>query len=131
MDRKEVERRAVDAVMATEQRLRGKPATEMPPNNPGFDIRSATPNGTPLFIEVKGRISGADTFVVTQNEFRFAANVPESYILAMVDVSPDGPEKDVIRYLRHPYGADLVLPFDAVAATLDWPNYFARGSAPS
>lgn len=131
MDRKEVERRAVDAVMATEQRLRGKPATEMPPNNPGFDIRSATPNGTPLFIEVKGRISGADTFVVTQNELRFAANVPESYILAMVDVSPDGPEKDVIRYLRRPYGADLVLPFDAVAATLDWPNYFARGSAPS
>lgn len=131
VDRKEVERRAVDAVLAMEQQLRGKPATEMPPNNPGYDIRSATPNGTPLFIEVKGRISGADTFVVTQNELRFAANVPDSYILAMVDVSPDGPERDEIRYLRRPYGADLVLPFDAVAATLDWPNYFARGGTPT
>jgi len=131
VDRKEVERRAVDAVLAAEHRLRGKPATEMPPNNPGFDIRSATPNGTPLFIEVKGRVSGADTFMVTQNELRFAANVPESYILAMVDVSPDGPENDVVRYLQQPYGADLVLPFDAVAATLDWPNYFARGGVPT
>ena len=131
VDRKEVERRAVDAVLAMEEQLRGKPATEMPPNNPGYDIRSATPNGTPLFIEVKGRISGADTFVVTQNELRFAANVPDSYILAMVDVSPDGPERDEIRYLRRPYGADLVLPFDAVSATLDWPNYFARGGTPT
>ncbi len=131
VDRKVVERRAVDATLATEERLRGKPATEMPPNNPGYDIRSSTPNGTPLFIEVKGRIRGADTFVVTQNELRFAANVPDSYILAMVDVSPDGPEHDVIRYLRQPYGADLVLPFDAVAATLDWPNYFARGGTPT
>lgn len=131
MDRKEVERRAVDAVMAAEHQLRGRSAEEMPPNNPGFDIRSSTPNGTPLFIEVKGRISGADTFVVTQNELRFAANVPDSYILAMVDVSPNGAEHDEIRYLRQPYGADLVLPFDAVAATLNWPNYFARGGTPS
>ena len=131
VERKEVERRAVDAVLAAEERLRGKPATEMPPNNPGYDIRSATPNDSPLFIEVKGRISGADTFVVTQNELRFAANVPESYILAMVAVSPLGPDHDEVRYLRHPYGADLVLPFAAVAATLDWSNYFARGGSPA
>ncbi len=129
VDRKEVERRAVDAVLAAEQRL-GRNPEEMPPNNPGYDIRSHTPNGTPLFIEVKGRIAGADTFVVTQNELRFAANVPDAYILTMVEVSPDGAQNDRLRYLRRPFGLDLVLPFDAVAATLNWPNYFARGGDP-
>lgn len=130
LDPKEVEMRAVRAVMAFELELGRKP-TEMPPNNPGFDIKSLTANGSPLFVEVKGRSIGADTFVVTQNELRFAANVPESYVLAMVEVSTNGPEHDVVRYLRQPYGLELVLPFDAVAATLNWPNYFARGGNPS
>jgi hypothetical protein len=130
LDPKEVEMRAVRAVMAFELELGRKP-TEMPPNNPGFDIKSLTANGSPLFVEVKGRSVGADTFVVTQNELRFAANVPESYVLAMVEVSTNGPEHDAVRYLRQPYGLELVLPFDAVAATLNWPNYFARGGNPS
>ncbi len=130
LDPKIVERRAVDAVMAAEERL-GRNATEMPPNNPGFDIKSITANGSPLYVEVKGRVEGADTFVVTQNELRFAANVPDSYVLAMVEVSFEGPENDIVRYLRKPYGIELVLPFDAVAATLNWPNYFARGGEPS
>jgi len=33
-----------------------------------------------LFVEVKGRVEGADAFVVTQNELRFAANVPAAYV---------------------------------------------------
>lgn len=127
---REVERRAVDAVLAAEERI-GRDAEEMPPNNPGFDIRSRGADDGPLFIEVKGRIAGADTFVVTQNELRFAANVPEAYVLAMVEVSPDGPEHDLVRYVSRPYGRELVLPFDAVAATLEWPSYWARGGDPS
>ena len=65
----------------------------MPHNHPGYDIRSTTTeSGETLFLEVKGRIEGADTFVVTQNELRFAANVPDAYVLALVEVSPHGPE---------------------------------------
>lgn len=42
----EVERRAVDAVLATEWRL-GRPPVELPRNNKGFDICSFTPDGHP------------------------------------------------------------------------------------
>lgn len=129
VDRKEVERRAMSAVLATEQRL-GRNPEGMPPNNPGYDIRSHTTGGAPLFIKIKGRVAGADTFVVTQNELRFATNIPGAYILAMVEVSPSGAQHDRLRYLRRPFGLDLVLPFDAVAATLDWSNYFAQGGDP-
>ena len=45
----------------------------MPHNNPGYNIRSTGPNGEVTFVEVKGRTAGADSFVVTQNELRFAA----------------------------------------------------------
>ena len=112
-----VERRAVDAVLAVEERL-GRRTEEMPHNHPGYDIRSTSRDGTVTFIEVKGRISGADSFIVTQNELRFAANVPDSYLLALVDVSPDGPVHDQVRYLRRPYGADVRLPLDTTAASL-------------
>ena len=57
--------RAVAAVLAAERRL-GRSAQEMPHNNKGYDILS-TPapaedgsRGPSIFIEVKGRIAGAD-----------------------------------------------------------------------
>ncbi len=125
-----VERRAVDAVLAVEERL-DHSTKEMPHNHPGYDIRSTDRDGTVTFIEVKGRISGADSFVVTQNELRFASNVPDSYLLALVDVSPDGPAHDQVRYLRRPYGSDVRLPFDATATTLNWQAYWRRSDEPS
>ena len=125
-----VERRAVDAVLATEHRL-GRTPYEMPHNHPGYDIRSVHAGGELTFIEVKGRIAGADSFVVTQNELRFAANVPDSYLLALVEVSPDGPAHDTVRYLRQPYGPDLRLPFDTTATTLGWNAYWHRAESPT
>ena len=103
----------------------------MPHNHPGYDIRAASRDGTVTFIEVKGRISGADSFIVTQNELRFAANVPDSYLLALVEVSPEGRALDQVRYLRRPYGADVRLPFDTTATTLKWQAYWQRSSDPS
>ena len=41
----------------------------------------------------------------------------------MVEVSPDGPGKDTVRYLRQPYGPDIRLPFDTTATTLGWNAY--------
>lgn len=126
----EVERRAVDAVLAAEARL-GRASQEMPHNNPGYDVRSTGPAADEiLFIEVKGRIEGADSFVVTQNELRFAANVPDAYLLAMVEVSAHGPDRDVVRYLRMPYGDGLRLPFDTTSTTLHWHRYWDRGAKP-
>jgi len=126
-----VERRAVDAVLDTEIRL-GRTPIEQAHNNPGFDIRSTNPgNGNVTFIEVKGRIAGADTFTVTQNELRFAANIPDAYLLALVEVSPDGPDRDVVRYLHRPYGSDVRLPFDTTATTLNWAAYWTRAGDPT
>lgn len=125
-----VERRAVDAVLATERRL-GRIPHEMPHNHPGYDIRSVHGGGELTFIEVKGRVVGADAFVVTQNELRFAANVPDSYVLALVEVSADGPDHDTVRYLNQPYGPDLRLPFDTTATTLGWHAYWHRAQPPT
>jgi hypothetical protein len=124
-----VERRAVDAVLAVEKQL-GHVAKEMPHNHPGYDVRSTTTTGETLFLEVKGRIEGADTFVVTQNELRFAANVPDAYVLALVEVSPDGAELDRVHYLPRPYGPDVRLPFDTTSTTLAWQAYWHRASPP-
>ena len=124
-----VERRAVDAVLAIEARL-GHETEEMPHSHPGYDIRSTLPTGESFFVEVKGRIEGADTFVVTQNELRFAANVPKAYVLALVEVSTDGAEHDRVRYLVRPYGPDVRLPFDTTSTTLSWHAYWQRASSP-
>ncbi|MGA8417279.1 MAG: helicase-related protein [Candidatus Dormiibacterota bacterium] len=124
-----VERRAVDAVLSIERRF-GHEAFEMPHNHPGYDVRSTTAGGATSFLEVKGRIEGADTFVVTQNELRFAANVPDAYVLALVEVSPNGPEHDRVQYLLHPYGPDVRLPFDTTSTTLAWQAYWHRAASP-
>jgi hypothetical protein len=124
-----IERRAVDAVLAVEKQL-GHLAVELPRNHPGYDIRSTTAAGETLFLEVKGRIEGADTFVVTQNELRFAANVPDAYVLTLVEVSAHGAEKDRVQYLSRPYGPDVRLPFDTTSTTLSWHPYWQRADDP-
>ncbi|MFZ1489120.1 MAG: helicase-related protein [Ilumatobacteraceae bacterium] len=125
-----VERRALDAVLSVEHRLNHHWG-EVPHNNLGYDIRSTDRNGTITFIEVKGRIAGANTFNVTQNELRFAANIPDDYLLALVEVSPDGPAHDTVRYLRKPYGSGVNLPFGTTATTLNWSEYWDRAQPPS
>jgi hypothetical protein len=130
LERRVVEQRAVDAVVAAEEAL-GYDVTVMPPNNPGFDLRSEGPGGDLRFVEVKGRIAGAEQFMVTRNEILHALNVPDAWVLALVEVSPGGPAGDRVRYLRRPFGATVHLPFDTTATVLSWPDYWDRGEAPS
>ena len=129
LERKMVEERAVAAVVAAEERLGWQP-TVMPANNPGFDVESHGPNGATRFLEVKGRIAGADTFMVTRNEILHALNVPAAWVLALVEVSPDGVEGDKVHYLRLPFGESVHLPFDTTATMLSWPEYWRRGVEP-
>jgi superfamily II DNA or RNA helicase len=125
-----VEWRAVDAVVAAEEAL-GYDVDVMPPNNPGFDLRSTAPDGTVRFIEVKGRLAGAGTFSVTRNEILHALNIPDAYVLALVEVSPDSPASDVLRYLERPFGDAVSLPFATTSANLDWDEYWQRGASPA
>jgi superfamily II DNA or RNA helicase len=124
-DRKVVEERAVEAVCATE-RVAGWEPTVMPYANPGYDIRSENAAGDVRFVEVKGRRIGADVFMVTRNEILHALNVPDAWVLALVEVHPDGPGHDTVRYLRRPFGETVHLPFDTTATMLSWPDYWNR-----
>jgi hypothetical protein len=68
----------------------------------GYDIESLIPGtGRLRFLEVKGRIAGADTITVTKNEILYSLNKPEDFILAIVEFSPD--ETHRVRYLRRPF----------------------------
>lgn len=93
-----VERAAVDAVLAIERSLGHEPR-EMPRNNPGYDIESDTPQGLD-FIEVKGRITGADDFIVTRQEIVTLLNKGERAVLAIAEVDTDGTAH--VRYVRQP-----------------------------
>ena len=65
--REESARRAVAAIVEAERSL-GRDPEVMPHNNKGYDIRSRTPDGHLVYLEVKGRDPGAETFSVTRNE---------------------------------------------------------------
>lgn len=93
-----IERLAVDAVLRVEEALGHEP-TEMHHSNPGYDIESETPEGLD-FIEVKGRIEGGDTFILTRQEAVTALNKGIHSVLALVRVLPD--DTTAVRYLRRP-----------------------------
>jgi hypothetical protein len=112
--------------MAAERRL-GRQPHEMPPNNKGYDIESRDADGL-WFIEVKGRIVGADTFTVTRSEIGVGANLPDRHILAL-GVVQDGKASEV-RYLRRAFEDVGDLPFDSVSVVLNWKPYFERAEAP-
>jgi superfamily II DNA or RNA helicase len=102
---KEVERLAMESVMACERAL-GFAPRDVSKENRGYDLESRYPAthakaGQLRFIEVKGRVDGADTVTVTKNEILTALNKPDDYILALVFVGANGAEKP--RYLTRPF----------------------------
>lgn len=128
-DTAEVDRRAVAAVMAGERAL-GRQPEEMPHNNPGFDIRSLTQDGHLVFLEVKGRIEGAEDFSVTRNEVLFGKTA-DRYRLALVRVSMQGAEHDEVRYLQEPFKDFDFGDFAADAVRGDWAAMWSRGQPPT
>jgi len=126
---KEVERRAVEAVLAVERLLRRTPA-EMPPNNPGYDIRSIDSEQHLHFIEVKGRIEGAESVTVTRTEILTGLNTHRNYVLALVEVVPDGGER--VRYLRDPFsGKSPRLHFAETSTSFDWRRLWEAAGDPA
>jgi len=96
-----VERVAMAAVMAAELRLGFEPR-DVSADKCGYDIESRNPGnpGALRFIEVKGRVKGAETVTVTKNEILTALNKPEQYILAIVEVDGD---QATPWYIRQPF----------------------------
>ena len=84
-----VEQLAMEAVIKTETDL-GYQTRDVSDQNCGYDIESLNPEtGHLRFLEVKGRIEGADTVTVTKNEILTALNKEDNYILALVQVPTD------------------------------------------
>jgi SNF2 family DNA or RNA helicase len=84
-----VEQAAMLAVMAIERSLGHEPK-DVSHEKCGYDIESFVPStGKLRFIEVKGRVAGAETVTVTKNEILTALNKPDNFILALVQVPVD------------------------------------------
>ena len=70
----------------------------------GYDIESRILSGSAKgrlrFIEVKGRVTGAETVTVTKNEIMAGLNKPDDFILAVVEVDAD---TTTPRYVRRPF----------------------------
>jgi len=96
--RKRIELIAMRAVMETERLLGREPADVSATKGLGYDIESKTPDGTLVFVEVKGRAHVATQVTLTTNEIRKANNVPQQFRLAVVLVRDDRPERVV--YVR-------------------------------
>jgi hypothetical protein len=68
----------------------------------GYDIESRVPGtGKLRFLEVKGRITEADTITVTKNEILYSLNKPDDFILAVIEFLGDGVHR--AHYLRQPF----------------------------
>jgi len=68
----------------------------------GYDVESKVPGtGKLRFIEVKGRVSEADTITVTKNEILYSLNKPEDFILGIVEFLADGNHR--VHYVRQPF----------------------------
>ena len=128
LERSATERAAVDAVMDKEQKL-GRSPEEMPPNNKGYDIESRDSDGSIWFIEVKGRIAGAETFTITRSEVGVGKNKPDRHILALVEV--DGAVTPTVRYVRRAFEDVGELPFKTISVNLQWKAYLERGEVPA
>jgi superfamily II DNA or RNA helicase len=84
--RRESELRAMEAVMKVERALGNQPS-DVSAQKVGYDIASYDPRTQHLrFIEVKGRIDGADTVMLTRQEIITSLHEPQKYILAIVQI---------------------------------------------
>ena len=125
--RREIELAAMEAVMAAERELGNRPE-DVSARKIGYDIASYDPDTRGhRFIEVKGRVDGADTVMITRQEIITSLHEPEKFILAVVEVS--GGLAGEPRYLR---GAldEREPPFDQTAIQFKLKRLLDRAGAP-
>ena len=119
--------RARAAVMAVERRL-GFDPTDREFERLGYDIESRVPGtGKLRFIEVKGRVTGADTITVTKNEILTSLNKPDDFILAIVEFHADDHHR--VRYMRRPFQREP--DFGVTSVNYDFADLIQRAGEPS
>ena len=127
VDTQAVAAKAREIIMAVERGLGFEP-TDREFEKLGYDIESRVPHtGKLRFLEVKGRISGADTIVATRNEILYSLNKPEDFILAIVEFL--GEDQHQVHYLRQPFQREP--DFGATSVNYDFAGLLARAGEPS
>lgn len=115
----------MNAVMDAERRL-GYIPLNVSADKCGYDIESSIPGtGKLRFLEVKGRVKGAETVIVTKNEVLTALNKPEDFILAVVEV--DG-ENTTTHYISKPFQREP--DFDATSIIYNLSKLLNKGVLP-
>lgn len=118
--------RARAAVMEVERALGFEP-TDRENDKLGYDIESRIPGtGRLRFIEVKGRVAGAQTVTVTKNEILYSLNKPDDFILAVVAFHDDGSER--VHYVRRPFQREP--DFGAASVNYDLTEMLSRAEPP-
>ncbi|MEI6452517.1 MAG: helicase-related protein, partial [Actinomycetes bacterium] len=117
--------RARAAVMQAERDL-GFDPTDRELEKLGYDVESRIPGtGRLRFLEVKGRVSGADTVTVTKNEILYSFNKPDDFILAMVEFLDE--ETHRVHYLRRPFErSGLTTDFNGASVNFPFADLLAR-----
>jgi len=114
-DNRVSEELAMNAVMDFEI-AQGRHPRDIHKENRGYDIESRDPEtGHLLFIEVKGRVEGADTVTITRNEMLTALNCPQNFILAVVLINDNRANLPI--YVREPFKEGLA--FSSASLNLD------------
>ena len=119
--------RARAIIMQVERSLGFEP-TDRETEKLGYDIESRVPStGKLRFLEVKGRVADADTITVTKNEILYSLNMPEDFILAIVEFSDGGSHR--VHYLRNPFRREP--DFGVTSVNYNLAELIARASHPA
>jgi superfamily II DNA or RNA helicase len=125
--RAQVERMAMDAVMAAERAL-GHAPRDVSAEKKGWDIESRHgQSGHLRFLEVKGRHEDGVSVILTKNELLACLNTPDAFILAIVRVAAGFAHQPV--YVRRFF--DRVLGFAETAVVFDVAELIAQGGIPA
>jgi superfamily II DNA or RNA helicase len=119
------------AIVMEIERAMGFDPTDREFEKLGYDVESrvvAGPDkGRLRFIEVKGRVTGADTVTVTKNEILTSLNKPEDFILAMVEFLDSDEHR--VHYLRRPFQREP--DFGVTSVNYDFGELLARAGEPA
>jgi hypothetical protein len=118
--------RAREIVMEVERSLGFEPV-DREYERLGYDIESRIPGtGKLRFIEVKGRITGAETITVTKNEILYSLNKPEDFILAIVEFLDETNHR--VHYIRNPFQREP--DFGVTSVNYDFAELVERAGSP-
>lgn len=123
--RREIEIAAMKAVMAAERALGNEPE-DVSAQKLGYDIASRGSEHM-RFIEVKGRIDGADSVMVTRQEVITSLHEPEKFVLAVVHIDQGFAREPI--YVRRPFSQEPE--FGVTAIQVDLRKLLEKGERPS